>query len=529
MIKEKSPLPEHLTSGLAAFLTRRTDIQGMRFSESAKELATEQLFLEHFYTDFLTERIARSEELNSPEIKALNEEIIELFGSKLGITSCMDGRLPIAAIWGFPMESVRAMRVPGGDIPGFYFDLEAKEYRLDTESLFAKILTEQVGSDNRTRFQVLNAHRSCAARSGKEKDLGKAPQDGGLFQDVKKKREMGVALQKQFRIIPIIYVPDPETGFGYMGLGQDALLEETTQLNGGAFSETDINDLVVNKKIISTKQLAEDFSSIFSSYRMTIDWEHKYKDTALGFWKNIKTMICDTEVLERIMEKVKQTYSSDLTIQHTRDEEEVRVRALLLLTNAYLGWSYATQDGHPYKEHAESCVVIDYKNKGPFKEITAFVVAPDAVSVDDNTVIAQNIVRANRARGSKVQDFTNTYGDTQHFVEAPVPVVLKTEIPAHGSNRIWEDLKNLDWSAIQDVWLTMKESEFKNWLATALGQNNSYELVEKTIDTLLDMRRNLNKLYGGSSSSLVERGGISILPLLVSDDRKPQVIVPLAA
>lgn len=525
--REMQQIPEHLSGKLSTFLERRTAIQGLRRTETPDQLVTEGQFLSHFYTEFLKVRLSRSEELNSPEIKEVNDKIIGLFGSKLGITSCMDGRLPLTAIWGFPMEAVRAMRVPGGDIPGFYLDLEAGETRLDPQSLFARKIEGQSDKEHPTQFQVLNAHKSCAARGAIESNLGAQPADGGLFQDVKKKREMGLALERQFGIEPIIFVPDPETGFGYLGLGQDSLLNEKIGSNEKLYDDETIDRLVAEGRVISTKKVADELSEKFSQHPVNVDWETQYTQTAVQFWNNIASMTEDGAVMDSLSTQLKDIYSEGNGVKKERSEEEIRVRALLVLSNAYLGWLYGQKGGHPYKDHSETCAVIDFKNKGPFERYTAFVVAPDIASVDDNTLMAQTIVRSNR-KGEKVRDDSGLYPTPDLFKEAPVPVILKTEIPAQSTDSIWTDLKNLDWSEIQNTWITMPEPTFAQWIQSKLGEQRHGTVVE-TVKTLLEMRRNLQKLYRGSSQVLIERGGIVVLPILVSEDRKPQTIVPLAA
>ncbi len=520
-------IPRPLIVNLEKFLGQRTLIQRARETESLKQLVSEEEYLRQFFEQFLKVRIDRAEELNSPEIESVNELIFQLFGSKLGITSCMDGRLPIAAIWGFPMDAVRAMRVPGGDIPGFYFDTKEGHMKLDESSLFARKIAAQQETDSPTRFQVLNAHKHCAARGAIESNLGIAPDDKGLFEDVKKKREMGVALEKQYGIVPIIFVPDPDTGFGYMGLGQDSLLKEKTGENKRQYDDETIDDLVTQGKVISTKLVAEEFAEQFMGYKMDVDWENNYSGTAVKFWENIDKMAKDKSIMKNLSSRVSDTYSESNGIGQERKEEEIRVRSLLVLTNAYLGWLYEQKGGHPYREHKESCVVIDFKNKGPFAELTAFVVAPDISSVDANVVMASNIVRNNREKGN-VTDTTNNYKTPDKFKGAPVSVILKTEIPADSQDEIWNDLKRLPWEDIQEIWSTMSDGDFLNWIDDLL-KNRKHQTVEAVKSTLLDMKHVLLKLYRNATQPMIERGGLVVLPILVSQDRKPQTIVPLAA
>ena len=145
--------PEHFTHEVKAFVTRRTELilnRGLPITE----LARESDFLQEFYDSFLQERHARSVELNSTAIKEANQTILDLFGSKLGIVSCMDGRMPLTALFGFPMQAVRAMRLPGGDLGGFKRNLSTGSLEPDSEALFTQLTRHQESNGSATKFEV---------------------------------------------------------------------------------------------------------------------------------------------------------------------------------------------------------------------------------------------------------------------------------------------------------------------------------------------------------------------------------------
>lgn len=518
MTHEHMTTQELLQEQVGSFLERRTDLLSQRGQDS-ESLHNQDTFLRRFYTGFLAERHARSIELNSEEIKEANTIIADLFGSKLGLVSCMDGRMPLTAMFGFPMQAVRAMRLPGGDLGGFERDLENGALVPDPEALFTKLVLRQQDNGSSTRYQVLNAHVGCAARGRTESNFGMYPPDQGLHADIASKNEIGTAIKMYYNMTPLLYVTDPNTGYGYMGLGRDDMLNTNEY-----YDHDTLQKLTEKGEIISTAELASRFEDAFTKITdptWSVNWEHAYSSTSLHLWKNIDSL-AKGPVLEAIQQNVRTIY--DDTQKY--DDEEVRVRSLLLLTDAYLGWLYARQGGHPYTEHKESCVVVDFKNKGPFAEYTAFVVAPIHDTLDDNVALAQSIVRVNR-QASKVTDTSGIY-DTESFASAPVPVVVKCEVPFNSGHPILETLKTIDLHEIQNTWIHDKGA-FLNCIRTQMG-HLPYAQVEDTIETLGELWENLKDIYNGrGTQTLADRGGIAVLPVLVSEDRMPQTILQLVA
>lgn len=186
--------PEHFSHEVHDFVARRTELLFHR-GMPVDELARQSEFLQQFYKSFLQERHARSVELNSDAIKEANQTILDLFGSKLGVVSCMDGRMPLTALFGFPMQAVRAMRLPGGDLGGFKRNLENGSLEPDPDALFTQLTLHQGTNGSATQFEVLNSHVGCAARGRTESSFGHEPTDGGLNADIRAKMKLAKQLK----------------------------------------------------------------------------------------------------------------------------------------------------------------------------------------------------------------------------------------------------------------------------------------------------------------------------------------------
>lgn len=316
---------------------------------------------------------------------------------------------------------------------------------------------------------------------------------------------------------PILMTTDPSTGYAFMGLEKDELLARNQ-----TYDQSIRKELAASGQIISTEDLAKTHSETFDEVTgdWNVDWEHAYAATALQLWRNIKVM-SETPVLENIITLVRKMYPDEKKYS----DDEVRTRSLLLLSNSYLGWLYEKNGGHPYTRHVEKCVVVDFKNKGPFAKNTAFVVAPVQNVLDDNVALAQGIVRANRANEA-IQDESGTYPDAEAFAQAPVPVVVKCEVPFDSSHEVWETLNKLDLTPIKHTWLDDKGVFMKEVRRQINHLPGMY--IDDALEAMSGLWESLSNIYTGSATqTLTDRGGIAVLPILVSNDRMPQSILQL--
>jgi hypothetical protein len=540
-IGEANPVRENLHAQIDSILNvRERRLTGQPGLEAEGLLDRQQEFLNHMLKGILDERIARSAELQSPELQEATEIALSMFPEKPAIIDCVDGRMPATIMFGLTLGMAKGIRRPAGNVPGFYYDHSDGESRLtlDPDSQFATLIRNDNG--HKSTFEMYGSHLSCAAQQNEEVAAGNNPPDGGLYRNVLLKNRKGDIIKEELGVDPIQYSFDPHNGFLYMGLEKENALR-VAEANGNSFVPPQdehnhddyyqiLDELVGSGVIISTKRLSELYASEFQEHSFDIDWAGKYKDTALSFWRNMKSM--EDTVLPKIKELVMQTFGKT----SPEDDKEIQMRAVALLSNSYNGWLQNRQGPYPYDTHEEQCVVIDWKSKGPFKDYPALVIAPEQESIGASTFLAQSIARGNRKTG--VKDRSGVYAEEpDEYLKAPVPVIYKEEIREFRSdNPVWNELRKIDWSspvmhdgelrAMSDVWMRIPEEAFEEWLGNQLTDitHGDWDPIKTTFDR---MRNNMieTTVYE-PLKKLTNRGGIVIVPLLVSSDRQPQTIVP---
>jgi len=515
--REHRPIENTPQQQLGKFLgTWKTSLE-LKGKRDPIELQKDHDYLEKFYLAFLSERISRSEEMSSPEISSAVRIAIEMMGSRPGVISCMDGRIPLPVIAGLPMTSAKGLRLPGGDTPGFKHNPTDGHLELDPKSQLGKMLSENRSNGDEIKFEIFISHSHCAARKRLVGFTGRDPADNGLFDDTFDKSLQGEVLNRDYGISAINFTYNPETGYGIMGLSKNTVLQEVRQNHGSLYTDGVMDLLVEDAKVVSTKKIAEEFQAEFEKRYFAINWTDSYKDSALRFWNNMQMMG------ETVLPQIKKTV---MAIYPDRHEDEIRMRSVFLLANAYSGWLHnPTGNEHPFKTHNEACVVVDYKTKGPFK-LAAFIVTPIEGSTPENVLLAQSIVRQNRTSGNTV-DITNTYIDDS-FIQATVPVVYKGEVDINSSDtHFWNQVRELDWS---EVALTWENTDFEEWLKRQVGAEISQNHFDSLIKVVRKLKSDLTEMRTDPYIQyLLDGGYLTVLPLLVSDDRKPQTIVNMVA
>jgi len=515
--QERPSIKDQMIGQLSGFLKVRKDVLSRKGRRTEPELNTDNDFLQKFYSTFLEERINRSDEMSSPEIVSAVRIAIDMMGSRPGVISCMDGRIPLPVIAGLPMTAAKGLRLPGGDTPGFRHNPISGELELDRDSQLGKMLLSNGGAEEKIRYEILISHSHCAARSRVVGFTGQTPEDSGLYSDAYDKSLQGSVLERDYGIPTINFVYNPESGYGFMGLSKKDVLADVGRSNGGRYTEDVIESLVEEGRVFSTKKIAEELQEEFGKRHFPINWTELYKDSALRFWNNMQMMAATA--LPIVEEQVKKIYPE-------RSSDELRMRAVFLLANAYSGWLHNPEfKEHPFETHNEACVVVDYKTKGPF-DLSAFIVTPIEGSTPSNVLLAQQIVRANRSSGN-ITDFTNTYSeDKGGYTRASVPVVYKCEVDVNSSDEhFWNLVRELSWDSVVLTWET---DDLNSWLSENLGEKVSQRhfqalitVVETMKNELSNMRRNPDIQY------LLDGGYLTVLPLFVSDDRKPQSVAQI--
>lgn len=515
--REALPTKDAIAQQLTSFLNVREHSLLLKGRREAEEVAQDIQFLSRFYSTFLDERIARSEEMASPEILTAVQTAVGMMGSRPGVISCMDGRIPLPVVAGLPMTAAKGLRLPGGDTPGFKHNATSGQLELDPNSQLGRMISTDSGTPEQVQFEIFISHSHCAARARLVGFTGQNPPDQGLFADTFDKSLQGAVLKRDYGIRPINFTYDPETGYGFMGLSKMNTLTDVKNRFDGAYTADVIEHLVADGRVISTKKLAERFAHIFQGRQFQVDWTNDYKASAFNFWTNMQAMGSGT--LPEIREQVQALYPD-------RDEDEIQMRSVFLLASAYSGWLHSSEgQKHPFEKHAEACVVIDYKTKGPF-QLSAFIVTPTEGTTPENVLLAETIVRSNRASGN-ITDVTGSYNDDR-FVQASVPVILKQEVDIHSSEkRFWDTVRNLDWSEVN---LTWEAADLRTWLMHHVGASVYHNQFDTLLNVVDQMKHTLTELKNNPHIQyLLDTGHLTILPLLVSGDRKPQSIAQLVA
>jgi hypothetical protein len=512
---KQTPLQQTLEKQLTHFLDTRSKILHKQHLEEDRQIEKEEKFLQEFFSTFIAERNKRAEDIESEELQNALKVNNELFPYATFGAFCVDGRVLQSIVFGFMAGFGRFLRLPAGDLGGFRYDKNG-EFVLMDDSDIARLLKNHYKKYTLPLCLVLDSHVGCAARGATEATKGNIVQDGGLYQDLKRKDKMTSALihyvEKHFpdkELFPIQISFDPHDGFLYMGLGRDISIEYASK-NGGYTQEV-LNHLLKEKMIIYTKNFAEDFKDIFQKHSFSINWEKDYDGSAKNFWNNIRKMVVEDGILEKIENKIKHMYKME-------KKKQLKQRCLLLLANAYNGY-LQNLHAYPHPKHEESCVVVQEQGFGPF-EIPDFSVYPNE-DIISNTIFAANIVRQNRLNGN-IFDFTHTY--TKDYVSAPVPIILKDIVRNKFEDRVWENIRTIHWDEMPQNWYQLSDEEFGEWL----DDQYEDEIPRVLAAHINDLRKKMASFYTKIESmiELMFEGQLAVLPVIVDEHRKVQCIIP---
>lgn len=497
-------------------LTTRSLLLGKHGSPDAT-LKKECKFLSNFFKTFITERNNRAQEVGSPTVQAAANIARSLFPYYTKGVFCVDGRIMQSVTFGFPASSGRFIRLPAGDLPGFRFT-EDGELTVSENTEITKRISHHYKTYTQPLALILDSHLGCAARGSIEKNKGSEPQDGGLLEDVKRKKKISRALiefvqnnYKKRDFLPIQFSFDPHNGFGCMGLETDEVLDYAETHQG--YGQQTLDKLVQQSRIIATKALAQEYKLTFKKHAFQIDWEKEYADSAYRFWNSIQRLVTDETIVADIEKKVRTIYKNSTA-------NETKQRALLLLSNAFNGY-LQNQKGYPHHTHQETCVIIQEQGYGPFS-VASFSVYP-SIRLAVHTVFASLIVRANRSH-KNIIDFTNTYG--KDFPAAPVPVIIKSVVRNEYSPDVWIKIRNIDWNSMPEHWHQMIDEEFGDWVDEQY-EGNIPRIFANAIN---EVRKIVTFLYTKDEDALLllSEGKLALLPAIVDSNRRIQCILPFA-
>jgi hypothetical protein len=220
----------------------------------------EHQFLRRTFKQIIVERNERANDLASPQVQEAIEKVHNLLPfTTYGIT-CIDSRVMRTIMYGLPLGPGGFMRVPAGD-PQEFAHAQGGGLVLRDKSYLSNALNSAFKNDNDI-VELLDSHTGCAARGQKTKRTRKDLGDQGLYQDVLRKKQMASALQEHVNgfydnksLFPIQTSFDPHTGYLYMGLEKESVLEQA-KITG--FTPQLRKDLVNKNEIIYTGKLVYD-------------------------------------------------------------------------------------------------------------------------------------------------------------------------------------------------------------------------------------------------------------------------------
>lgn len=513
---EKNRLAEKLYKQLETLLKIRATSLKKQQNTPDTQLKRDTSFLFNYFKAFIEERNNRADEIESPTVQSAARIALSLFPYATFGVFCVDGRIMQSVVFGFTAGFGRFLRLPAGDLGGFRIK-ENGELLLSPESEIAKLIRAHYEHYGNPLCQVFDSHLGCAARGLSEKNKGLDPKDGGLLEDVKRKKKIANALNeyvqkhhKKSVFVPIQMSFDPHNGYSFMALETEDSLKFAKD-NG--YVKTVLDTLTSKGTLISTQDLAKTYETTFKKYSFVISWEKEYADSAYQFWNALRKMISDETILTELEKKVKSIYKS-------ATKDEVTQRALLLLANAFNGYLQNLK-GYPLHTHTETCVIVQPQGFGPYTN-ASFSVYP-STRLAEHTIFASTIVRSNRAN-KNITDFTNTY--KEDFVTAPVPVIIKSVVRTEYSPEVWRLIRNMDWSKLPDNWYDMTLEEFGDWVDDQY-EGNIPRVFARAIN---DVRKMAAELYVKDEDThlLLSEGKLALMPVIVDPHRRIQCIIPFS-
>ena len=447
------------------------------FSERFSRVRTssEMKYFEALLKGFVETRNKRVIDLHSEEMseaRSCMDRVFSFSSGKILPCLCIDGRVLSETVFCLPNA---AFRTPAADISDA-LPLQGDGLFL-AEGDFTRSIRDRVNRFGSV-IVLLDSHSHCAAK-GREKEvsLGVAVPDGGLSDDVKRKkhiakaivnfaeREYGPEGREKVSVFQTAF--DVHSGFLFMGLERDEVLSDPRVIQGG-FTEGVLEELSHEGKILSTALLVHEGGILFESFRMlkdqvgTVHFEQDYAGSMLRFWRSLST------VSEASLTEMRDVMAK---LFPKEGPEDVRVREKLLLSNALLGLLLEDGGSYRYAKHRESIVVETDKARGPYGKASPFSVSPfgngDMAITSSVLAFAASIVRGNRSKGNFPQKEESVIkssfgGDSDALVKSPVPIFISERVNVQVSDSELEGISRLEWEG--SLWADMSSEEWNTFL-----------------------------------------------------------------
>jgi hypothetical protein len=492
-------------------------------------------YLKKFLTELMAERSIRAAEAESPRAKVAAEIANRLNPYPLFALLCVDGRVssPLVYMMVANMKG-GAIQTPAGDTNDFVRS-ETGALKIRDNANIAQQLEKLFRTETQIA-EILDSHLGCAARGEQCRKLGQPTDDGGLFEDVIRKRGMAQALRDHVtkhhpgkEVLPIQISFDPHTGYAYMGLETEAAVEAGMERGEalakerrmkkayGMFDDPTLRMLTERKLVISTHQVVQEepFRTLFEQHasaiasRHSLDFRDEYANNALSRWQAVESM--RDKCLPALNERLQ-----NIPAYTNLPPKELEQRSMLLLANAFNAFcNNFGHDHYPFAHHKERFASVTERDIGPHRNVGFAVYTLDRKSVSGRVAFAAGIVRDNRANG-RVDDDT----------ALPVPIIAKEIIRDELTEGEWARVRAIDWSFLQkESWFTMSDEQFESQL---LNTNPSIRLDARVVRALKNLRQSMCALYDPTrpSSEQLLGGNMFALPILSDSSRRFRAIVP---
>ena len=501
-----------------------------------------------FTEQYLATRYHRGNELDAPELEEARElkQAFHGEGNYFFLVTCIDGRnMPTVMFTFIPHSNGGFIRTQAGDLQAFRVLQNSELTSLDTNSEFYKILVKLLQEyPDGTIYYGVDSHVGCAARGAISAAEGGTSKDGGLIDDVKRKKKIAIELERIVaglkeqgmevaNLIPDPFSYDPHQGTMIMGLKK-----YVDEAGPDGFTVEYRAQLATEGKIIDTWDLLHDAAVVEELERHvthTADFKHDYPQSVLDNWKAI-TAVYDNGngyIYKLLMGKLHAIYDGN-----GRSEAELEHKAKLLIKNLVTRWSIdRNDDDWDYDTHNERMIAITERAYGPYDAIDQFMVSSfeGEESVKANLVTANNLIRRFRAEGGipdKPDDvlLIDNQSIIKEFIPGNTPAE-EQEVWARIESISYDLFSTIDWDSDEVRNWTVRNLEEK-WLATLEKHYHEVSIdafvSSKIFSAIVELYTRMRSIvYDPQFASHLHQTRTIIMNTICDANGRPRIIVPL--
>lgn len=375
---------------------------------------------------------------------------------------CIDGRVLTKLIACFNGVSYH---VPAGDTKIDFLPIKNNPGKLMLkEGVLSRMIGRLIRENNSIQI-ILDSHLHCAAGGLSANDRHCCEvADAGLRDDVIRKTAMKEAILEygkeyfpEAKIMVTQIAFNPDDGFSFFGLEKKDCLAASKEKG---YTKEVIDSLLLDGKIISTKELAEKQKEDFLKAYFDCDYRLDYRQSTKKFWQNFSDF----------WEKISPLFFEIGKSLGINDPIENQQISALLLASAYNGFLHNNQaDGsakdYSYAVHKESVITVTVSESGPFSGAESFFVHPEAPDISAEIKLGRSLIVGNRQKHRmsplEIEAVESLFPEYESYIKAPVlafffqrssRILLLEEI---------KTLQSIDWSDVLSVnWFETTNQEF---------------------------------------------------------------------